>query len=229
MSQMKEYLKYHQHAWSTTTLKAEEARLHKYLHLASTEPSSAYADLMHTLKPYTIKTLFIRLSHFNQWRIDQGLEDGPNKYKQFMKMHANKFKHVYTKTPVLLDYHSALRAISSLADQATRDTAEFLLKSGLRISEAYKVKDGQVTGKGGKPRPVYVTPPTTLVSKKVLREALSSIGLKPHDLRKLCATNLARNGADPATLCKAMGWSSISTAYRYLQPLDDNKIKELMS
>jgi len=229
MGRMKEYLDYHKNAWAETTMKAEEARLHKYLHLSEASPSAAYNELSKQLKPYTIKTLFIRLSHFTQWKIDQGLEEGPNQYKDFLKMYANKFKHVYDRKPVKIDYQAALRAIKSIADHATRDHAEFLLKSGLRISESYKVKDGYVTGKGGKTRKVFVTPPTILVSQKVLREALSSKGLKPHDLRKLCATNLARNGADAPTLCKVMGWSSITTAYRYLQPIDDKRIEEMLN
>lgn len=229
MGRMKEYLDYHKNAWSETTMKAEEARLHKYLHLAETPPASAYAELSKKLKPYTIKTLFIRLGHYQEWLFNQKFKDTPSEYKTFLKSHANKFKHVYDRKPVGTDYHSALRAISTLADSATRFHAEFLLKSGVRISESYSVKDGFVVGKGGKRRKIYVDPPSTLVPQKVLREALSSINLTPHALRKLCATNLARNGADAPTLCKVMGWSSIATAYKYLEPIDDDRIKEMLA
>ena len=229
MGRMKEYLDFHKNAWSETTYRSEEARLHKYLHLAELDPASAYAQLIKKLKPYTVKTIFIRLTHFTEWKRTQGLMDGPNLFKTYMKTHARQFKHVYDRKPVNLDYQAALRAISSIADQATREHAEFLLRSGLRVSESYQVRDGHVIGKGGKPRKVYVSPPSTLVSQKVLREALAAVGLTPHDLRKLCATNLARNGADAPTLCKVFGWSSISTAFRYLEPITEDKIEGLMN
>lgn len=227
MSYIKQYLDYHQNAWSPTTLESEAARLKSYVHL--TDPSRAYAQLAKRLKPYTIKTVFIRLAHYHEWLRKQGLEEGPNQFQEYLKIHANKFKHVYSRKEVNIDYNTALQRIRSLSAQDTRAHAEFLLKSGLRISESYQVKDGYVVGKGSKPRKVFADPPKTLVPKKRLREALTSIGLKPHDLRKLCATNLVRQGADAATLCHVMGWSKITTAYNYLQPFDDSKIKEMLN
>lgn len=229
MARMKDiqmYLDAHKNAWAPNTLKAEESRLRKYAKL--TDPASAYAHLTTELKPYTIKILFIRLSHFEQWRIEQGLEEGPSKFKQFLKSHANKFKHVYDRKEVDVDYDTALQRIRTIADQATREHAEFLLRSGLRISESYKVQDGQVVGKGGRPRKVYSDPPKTLVPQHRLRGALARLGLKPHDLRKLLATKLVRRGADAATLCHVMGWSKIETAYRYIQPMQDSKIEEML-
>lgn len=228
MSKVSEYLQAHKYAWSKTTIRAEEARLHKYLHLAEQDPASAYADLSSKLKPYTIKTLFIRLSHYQQWLFEQGFTAEHSQYRKFLKSHANKFKHVYDRKQVKIDYQAALRAIQSITCPKVRAHAEFLLRSGVRISESYKVQDGHVAGKGGKLRKVYVDPPKTLVPQNALREALAAFDLTPHSLRKLCATNLARNGADAATLCKVMGWSNIRTAYNYLQPLNDVKIKEMM-
>lgn len=228
MGRVKEYLEDYQNAWAKSTVKAESAKLNKYGHLAEQDPSKSFDLLSAELKPYTIKTLFIRLSHYKQWRVDKGLDE-VNTYKEFMRKHANKFKHVYDRKPVTVDYQTALSRIRSLSDQDVRETAEYMLKSGLRISEVYKAKDGYVVGKGGKKRPVFVDPPKTLASQSRVRDSLSSIGLKPHDLRKLCATRLVEKGADAATLCHVMGWSNIETAYRYLQPKTNDAIKGLMN
>lgn len=227
MGKVKEYLNEHRFSWAKTTINSEEARLNKYGHLLDKDPACAYAQLLPELKPYTIKTLFIRLSHYQKWRIAQGLDQAAT-YESFLKKHANKFKHVYDKKEINIDYDTALQRIQTIADHATREHAEFLLRSGLRISESAKVRDGQVVGKGGKTRPVFFDPPKTLVSPKKLRGALAKLGLKPHDLRKLCATRMARKGTDAATLCKVFGWSKIDTAYKYLQAQDNDTIKRLM-
>lgn len=227
MGKVKEYLADHQNAWAPSTLKSESSKLNKYGHLVDQDPAKAFKSLTKDLKPYTIKTLFIRLSHYKQWQVDKGLDE-TNTYKEFLRKHANKFKHVYDRKPVKVDYNTTLSRIRSLSDQDVRETAEFLLKSGLRISEAYKVKDGFVVGKGSKKRPVFVDPPQTLASQKRLRDGLSSIELTPHDLRKLCATRLVEKGADAATLCHVMGWTKIETAYRYIQPKNNESIKEMM-
>jgi integrase len=223
---VEEYLLDHQSSWSETTLKSERSRLRsleKYLHM---DPAAIYKALVLAgRKPYSIKTIFIRLCSLEAWAVaNKKQQETP--FKAFMDKHRNKFKYSYSKEEVGLTFQEALLKISSL-EEPYRTMALGMLQTGVRISEVYKIKNGKVRGKGGKPRPVYgkleSTAPRSTFSRK-----LKAVGLKPHDLRKLCATRLAENGASPADLCKAFGWSSINTAYHYLQSKSDEQLEALM-
>jgi integrase len=120
-----------------------------------------------------------------------------------------------------------------LLDEPTRVFALAMLTSGLRLSEALKVNGAtMVIGKGGKARQVYNAPLTSDgVSIKRLRTSLATVGLTPHMLRKLAATQAVELGAREADLLAMFGWSSAQTASYYVQATKTGdiaaKMKEL--
>lgn len=215
------YIEDHETAWATSTLKSERSRLRAVADKLDLGPEEVYRHLQDAgQKPYTIKTTFIRICDLEQWA-----KKG-TKFKGFMEKHGNRFKHAYQKEQVGVSYAEALRRIEGMACEGSRAQARGLLTTGLRLSESYGVAGDAVTGKGGKARKVYGRISGT-VPRSTLWKHLREVGLKPHTLRKLCATRLAELGATPADLCKIFGWSSIGTAYQYLQAKDDERIKEL--
>lgn len=215
------YLDDHKTAWAETTLKSEASRLRGVEVVLDKAPEDVYEHLLaQGAKPYSIKTTFIRLCAVESWA---NLEPS---FKKWMKKHANRFKHAYKKKDIAISYSEALERIGSL-ESPYNEMALGLLTTGLRISEAYVVQDGQVTGKGNKQRRVYGTIKET-APKSTFTRKLKAVGLTPHMLRKLCATHLAEKGASPADLCKIFGWSNIQTAYQYLQPREDERLAALM-
>lgn len=73
---------------------------------------------------------------------------------------------------------------------------------------------------------MYVESCTFTHSYSTFLRELKKVGLKPHDLRKLCATELKRQGMSDIDLMKAMGWESITTAKAYLIPLEEAAMEE---
>ncbi len=216
------YLKAHESAWAESTLKSERSRLkalEPLLHLTPEELFKALIEL--GKKPYTIKTTFIRVTDMEKWA---GIEP---RFSAYMEKHERRFRYLYEKEEVKVTYLDARERLKTLPD-SSRGMAEALLATGCRISEAYTCNDGRVTGKGGKTRKVYGKIKETAPRSTFARH-LKAIGLKPHTLRKLCATRLAEKGASPADLCKVFGWSDISTAYQYLQAKDESKLESLMA
>jgi len=222
---IEDYLEAHKHSWAPTTLKTERSRLLSIIRLNTAGlPPAGLFDAMAAAgwKPYTVKISFIRLASLEKWsQTDLG-------YDRFLKEMRNRFKHSYERKDVELTYDEAVSRINQIPCLKARHMAIDMLRSGVRISEAYNIKDGAVRGKGDKLRKVFV-PVEASVPRSTLWARLKEVGLKPHDLRKLCATRLASQGASAADLCKVFGWSSIATAYLYLQPKDDKKLQEMMN
>ncbi len=214
------YINDHKTAWAESTLKSELARLRR-LDL-SLPPEALFEKLQQQgKKPYTIKTTFIRVCALESWA---KLEP---RFAQFMEKHGRRFKFVYEKEQVQVTYEEAEKRIMGLEGRS-REHALGLLRSGVRLTESYNVRDGQVKGKGGKTRKIYGKIKET-EAKSTFTRKLKAVGLKPHTLRKLCATRLAEKGATPADLCKIFGWSSIETAYQYLMPGEDARLEALVA
>lgn len=215
------YLEARESAWAESTFKSEKARLRAVAHKLDLGPKALHKYLEgEGQKPYSIKTLFIRICDMEKWA------NAGNAFQFYMLTHRNRFKHVYQKEELNVSWNDAISRINQLSEPY-RAMALGLLQSGLRLDEAYRVRDGKVAGKGGKVRKVYgkiedIAPRSTFSRK------LKAVGLKPHTLRKLCATRLAENNASPADLCKVFGWTDIKTAYQYLQPKEESRLNELM-
>ena len=215
--QVNQYIESKALAWSPATRRSELARLRKALpSISAAGPLATYQALKDTCKPYTLKTLFIRIGELSTY-VNQDAAG----FKQFIRDHALLFKNAYTRTKVGLTFQEALMLIETALEGGEREAAKLMLTTGLRVHEALKYDgSGTVLGKGAKKRPVFssssISEPTSYF--RIYRK-LAKIGLKPHDLRKLAATELAASGElNEADLMEVMGWSNIATASSYLQP-----------
>lgn len=218
------YLEAHEELWAYSTWRSTKYRLRALgPHLGKT-PDEMYNHMVRQeLGAYTIQTNLSILSSFYSWLVEGDHVPG-NPYAQFKKKlnRTGRGRNAYKKRVVPLTYDSALRALSSIQDKTTRKHAIFLLRSGLRIAEAYTVEqigeEYYVLGKGNKRRRIYAKPPLNFSDENTLRTALREVaGLKPHDLRKLFATRLVSKGVALQDVCEIMGWNSIATAQKYLQ------------
>lgn len=218
---IEQYLESKKYAWSPSTIKTVRAKLNSTKHLLNRKPEEAFEELSKKYSTYTTKQYLIILGGYDGWKSNS------DRFGRFVRDNKRLFRSAYKKRKVGLSYEEAARAISAIQDDETRRTCEFLLRSGLRISEAY-CATSTVLGKGNKTRSVFVKAPRRLASQSKVRRALAVVGLRPHDLRKLCATRLVEKGVSPQDLCEIFGWSNIQTAYHYLQPSHDDKLKELM-
>lgn len=227
-STINNYLNYYSTAWSPTTLKSEASRL-RSVEFFNKPPDQLYDECVKLgMKPYSIKTLFVRISHFENWAKKHQQNYTLMGYASFVKRHANKFKYVYKREDVALTYDEAADKIKLIKNPEAKRLAGVLLRTGLRISELWSVDGKDVVGKGGKSRPIFESFEKPKISKETLYRELKKVNLKPHTLRKLLATKVARNGARPEDLCRIFGWSNIQTAFIYLQPSQDNQLKTLL-
>lgn len=222
---IEEYLNDQKSAWSPTTLASESSRLRSIAHLIELGPSKLHQRLLlDGWKPYTIRTAFIRLLALEHFAASTGRLDA-RLFKDYFKKHKNRFKHAYQKEEIEISQEEVIRRINMLPPES-REQAMGMLTTGVRLHESYKIKNGKVIGKGEKPRRVYGTIKET-VPRSTFSRHLKSVGLKSHMFRKLCATKLEAKGATAADLCKFFGWTSIATAYQYLQARDEKALETL--
>ena len=224
---IEKYIAAHELAWAPTTLKSERARLNAAADLIAAGPRSLYDNKVNTLKPYALKTLFIRIGDLETWA---GRTWG---YRAFITENARLFKHAYKRETLNVSIDQFTANISSIQDSNLRALAAGLLRNGLRISElsSYNKVDGVVVGKGGRVR--RLLSPDALPDQhpdartiRKLRQELGRCGLKPHTLRKGAATLLARAGMQSQDLLYVMGWNSLQTAASYLQPQQDEVLSK---
>lgn len=224
--------------WTQATQASEAKRLqHINLELID-DPKSIYLSLTrHGLKPYTIKTTFMRLCGFYEWLLNKKLKLGVNVYKHFINTHSNLFKNVYVSKKLQLSPSEALEKIKSIRDEDIRCKALQLYVSGMRYSESFTLhKDGAgwyVKGKRGLIRRVFLTDNLASVTftrdRVTFYRELKRVGLTAHMLRKYAATNAIRAGADIPELLTIFGWSSAQTAIRYLQSRKEESLDKLMA
>ena len=226
-----QYLAAKTNSWAPTTLRSEGFRLKALLPLGDmiTRPVDVYTTLQSKYKPYALQTLFVRLKDYMTWALkSQIITENP--YMGFMEENRNLFKNAYKTEKVNVTYDQALAKIKKITDEVAQRSALVLLKGGLRSHELHQINGTEVTGKGGKVRPLMVkAPKEELAEYSKLYGELKKVGLKPHTLRKLFATKLVESGMSPQDLCMVMGWSSFATAQRYLQPKADDKLRSLVN
>jgi integrase len=227
---IEKYITAHSLAWAPTTLTSERARLNAVANLIASGPRALYDARHECMKPYALKTLFIRLSDFET---HTGRNWG---YRRFMKENARLFKHAYTKEAFNVSRDQITTLLLSIESQPVRELAVAVLRNGLRYAElcSFDKTRGLVVGKGGKVRNLLAPEllPDQHPSKRQLgelRRELGRIGIKPHMLRKAAATLLARGGMRSEDLLRVMGWSSLQTAASYLQPQQDAELARFAS
>lgn len=221
-------------AWAPNTLRSEMYRLRGVAVHMGLGPDALYAKLTGTKEPYTIKTIFIRVGEFYQWLMINGkVAQGENPFKSFMLTNARLFKHAFQKKDINVTYEEAVSRIAEIKDRDARSKASQLLASGQRYEESFSSQGGYIIGKGGKPRRDFTPKELKAAanykkSYDTFRRKLKEVGLKPHTLRKLAATRLGAQGASEADLLKIFGWSNIQTASNYLQPLNEDKLDQMI-
>lgn len=224
-------------AWSQTTLRSEAARLRAVAAVLAAHPGDPAALWMHleaNQAPYSRVTTWTRVTDFYDWLQETGKVSGEitggNPYRTFRKRNARLFKYTYTPRLPEISFEEAVQRIETIEKDGCRELAKQIIGSGQRWAEAIQYKD-TVIGKGAKPRNVFrpnrggTTP--SKVDYSTFRRSLRAVGLKPHTLRKLCATRLVDLGLKEADLMKVMGWSNINTAKAYLQPKQDKELARI--
>lgn len=220
------YIDAHKDIWSDSTLRSERYRL---LSMSSHLTGSVVPldSFLNSMGSYSRVTYFSRAIHFWDWLIEHGHVAGVNEYKKFRRDHRKQFKNVYKRKHPNFSYSEVLLRISNIPDRACQEKAKELLQSGMRFSESLTLKDGQIIGKGGKRRNVFTKPSNVSVPYHRLYKALRKVGLTPHALRKVFATELVAKGANEFELTEIMGWSNLNTAQSYVR-CDKNKLESLI-
>ncbi len=215
-------------AWSPATVRSEKYRLSVVAEGLDGDPAHLWA-LIKDRAPYTKVTIWIRVCAFWDWLIDKGHKN-ENEYKKFREKNKRLFKNKYVRRMPKLTFKEATARINLISDIPSREKAKELIKTGMRYSESFTLQDGYVLGKGGKSRRVFYSSSKgskdSIKYTKFWRE-VKKVGLKPHDLRKLCLNRLVDKGANEFELCQIAGWSNLNTAASYIRT-DETKLQKLM-
>jgi integrase len=220
------YVKANSHRWSNTTIYQTRSVLERYSGVLNGDPR-AFAEALGTLSAYTAKQRWIVVSGF--WSF-YGVK---NPYREYYNQISRQFKHVYVRKTVKATYEDVLAMIKALKDERLKAAAMDIITSGVRFCELYAENNqGMIRGKGGRTRVDLRTGSARVHAQykyiTLYRKLKESLGVTPHELRKLALTRLANKGATAADLCEVAGWSSIDTAYYYLQPKNTQKLKEML-
>ena len=231
---IEQYIEHKSLSWSPSTVRSERYRLRRLIGHDVQDPRALFLKLRMEMKLYSLKTLFVRAGEFYQWLMDSGhVEGNQNVFKTFLKENAGAFKGVYAKEKVSVTFKEAREAIHGISDAEVRARALRLLTTGMRYSEADTEESGYIRGKGSKERRLFGNhqggdAAAFSKSYSTFRRYLKDVGLKPHTLRKLFASELVHNGVDVSDLQTIMGWSSMQTASSYLQPRKDSELDKVV-
>jgi hypothetical protein len=236
---IEQYVKAQEHSWSDTTRRSERYRLNALVPVLTGRPEDLWTHLEQNSGAYSRVTAWTRVVSLYDWMLESGFRSGTNPYRIWRKRNARLFKHCYQRRLPSIGFEEACRRIEAIEDRAVREACFSLLRRGLRISELDTFDPGTntVLGKGGKRRRVYGEvsqhrrPDAKLGSGFIarLRGCLALSGLKPHDLRKIAATEFRRRGLKEEDLLKVMGWTSMETAKSYLAPMKDEELEEKLA
>lgn len=194
------------------------------------DPERLWAHLHANQSPYSRITTWVRVTQFWEW----GAWCWPlqyNPYEIFREANPRLFdtKSAYIRRIPKQSFKDAWQKLEG-ARPDVRKRAREILGAGLRWIESVRHENGEVVGKGGRIRKVYVPvvegKPFEM-SYSTFRRELKKLGLKPHDLRKIFAKESVRQGANQFDLCTLMGWSNLNTARSYVEG-DEEKIERLV-
>lgn len=229
-----EYIQYKSIGWSLTTIRSERFRLKKIQLDELYNPRAAYVRLNTILKPYSLKTLFIRMASLHDWLLKTKQSNiATNPYKEFIVDNPRLFNKAYQKEIINITFDEALKRLQQISNLPIREHAIHLLKTGLRFNESLTEQNGYVLGKGSKARKVFsdditYNPALITYTYSTFRRELKKVGLKPHTLRKLFATRLVQRGVSAGDLLHILGWSTSTTAFNYLQARKDTELTTII-
>src|SRR3990167_10955989 len=184
MDYVDDYISSKKLAWARTSLKNERARLNKHGGRVLDEPSVVYADLKTRMKPYSIKTTFVRLGKFYEYLVENDkIPALKNPWKAFLTTNAMLFKHAYQTERLQVTYAEARARIDGIIDPSWRQASLQLLEGGLRYCELRTFDGERVIGKGSKPRAVFLSDDLNKFkytgSYTALYKSLKQVDLKP--------------------------------------------------
>jgi integrase len=219
------YIESKKGAWSANTIRSETYRLKgiegALLRSGLDNPKMFYEIMAPGMQAYSLRTMFIRAVALTEFM-------GIKVFREFFETNTQLFKYVYKTKYVAVTFEEAKKKIlKEVTNEQVQRVALLMLTTGMRIHEAIKYDgSGQVEGKGGRIRPVFSKEASNApgLGEHTIRRELAKVGLKPHDLRKLAATALAKAGFNEIDILYTMGWESMQTAVRYLQPQRDGEL-----
>lgn len=211
--------------WSEASLRSESQRLNRYFDHIDGDAPRLWAAIQ-DLSGYSRVTYWTRVSNFWDWGIESAGFASPNPYAEFKKKNPRPFRGQYKRQPCNIPFDILMANIKKEENVALRNKMIQLLEGGLRITESHTLKDGEVLGKGGKVRKVYVPqidgPMAGPDQYSSLLRACKKLGIKgPHKLRSARLSDMAAGGATMFDLMKFAGWSSPSVAQSYIEARDE--------
>ncbi len=225
------YIESKRGSWSDTTLKNEGYRLAGVTKEMLTKPELLWAHFTKTrkLKPYSAKIALTRAGEVLDFAMREGHIDlRTNALKDWMSANQRKFKDAYQKKVVDVTFEEAVQRISKIKDEEVRAKAEQLLITGMRYLESTTLtKSGEIVGKGGTKRTVHSGKDVQVVFGRgyhTFLRHLKAVGLTPHMLRKIAATEAASEGHSITTLMDMFGWKSHQMPALYVQSHETKKL-----
>lgn len=217
---IKGYIDSNKLAWSPRTTESEHPRLLGLKEALIGDPIALWSELERKqIKPYSRVIYWVRVSLFWDWMIENGKAQGPNAYRAFRAKNRRLFRNTYEEKIPEISFEEAKERISQISNKACRNQAQDILLSGKRYFESCQHSpDGRVTGKGGKVRVLPVASKSRIEfrsSYSTFRRELAKVGLRPHDLRKVCVGKAVELGANEFELLEMFGWKQIQTATKY--------------
>ena len=226
---IKEFIDSKRNVWAESMLKSEYSRLIAVEYLLDTPPSPEKIwNGLQSKSSYTRLTTFTRIISFYKWYDKVNATGFAKLLSDWRDDNVHLFRKKYKPTTPQISYEQAKEAIEKISSPEVRGAALFILSTGIRSFELNRIgSDSTVLGKGGKTRRVYTKEKPVVVPYHQLYRELKRVGLKPHDLRKIRATQLLRKGMSLPDLQHAFGWNQLETAKCYLAPLQEEKIEKL--
>lgn len=226
------YILDHELAWTPATTRSERYRLNAVASVIDGNPDKLWAAIQGQ-KPYTRVTTWTRVAKFWDWAIAGGHANGTtdNLYRTFRRKNARLFKNAYVKRLPSITLEEAKARIARLSDETIKKKATDILRNGLRFNDWVDSSNGEIRGKGGKIRELLgPIAPGQEYSKSynTFWRRLNEVGLKPHDLRKIFASKLAKNGLNAFDLCRVLGWEKIQTATLYVASSTKSELKSFV-
>jgi integrase len=211
--------------WSDSSRRSESQRLNRLWPFIDGDAPKLW-DALKDYGGYSRVTYWARVSAFWDWAIESGHLQAPNPYADFKKKNPRPFRGQYKKEPCTIPFEQLMDGIRKEKRPEIRNKMIQLLEGGLRWTESHTLSDGEVLGKGGKRRRVYVPesdgPLATPAQYSAVLRACKRLGIKgPHKLRSARLSDLADNGANLFELMKFAGWSNPAVAQSYIEARDE--------
>jgi hypothetical protein len=211
--------------WSESSRRSESQRLNRLWDSIDGDAPKLW-DALKDYGAYSRTTYWTRVSNYWDWLIEAGHTQPPNPYAEFKKKNPRPFRGQYKKEPCNIPFETLMEKIQQERNEAVRNKMAQLLEGGLRWTESHTLADGEVIGKGGKRRRVYVPevdgPLATPSQYSAVLRACKRLGIRgPHKLRSARLSDLADGGANLFELMKFAGWSSPTVAQSYIEARDE--------